>query len=70
MNKKNVKYWIEGDQIFGEWADRALDDEDRDLPDTVKITVSRYTSDNPVWDQLLIESDLLKEYDQWVEDTR
>lgn len=70
MNKANVKYWTEDGTMHGEWADRSLDDEDRDLPDTIKITASRAVGRDFETTRLMVEKDLLQKYDQWLEDTR
>ncbi len=63
MNKTNIKTWQEGDEVVKEWADRALDDDDRYAEDAV-ILVARGKDEKSAQTEMVIL------YDQWIRDTR
>lgn len=70
MNKKNVKYSRKGDFMFAEWADRALDDEDRYNEDGTVIEVSAPICDCERLTKKRVNSLLDEAYDQWIRETR
>lgn len=40
ISKRNIKYWADGDLFYAEWADRALDDDERYREDAIIFTAS------------------------------
>ena len=70
MNKHNVKYWeTETGFMLAEWADRALDDDDRYADDSIIITVTHEKTDNPIADLKRLNGKMAEAYDQWLTDT-
>ena len=66
MNKKNIKTWERDGRLYAEWADRAVDDDDRYTHDTVfvEVNVPVTAGERALW------SEMAQAYDQWVQDTR
>ena len=63
MNKQNIKTWEDGGQVFKEWADRALDDDDRYADDSIILVAS-----GP--DEKSAMTAIVNAYDNWINETR
>lgn len=70
MNKDNIKYWYEGDQYHAEWADRALDDDDRYEDDSIIICVSVDATGDKNKDEKNVNTEMCAALDKWFEETR
>lgn len=70
MNKQNIKYWYEGDSYFAEWADRALDDDDRYAEDSIIIKVFVPATHDERIDRKNVNTLMFKKYDEWIKATR
>lgn len=69
MHDRGVRYFVKGENLIGEWSDRALDDMDRDTHG-IKISASVPLNDYNTYElaRLACESILLMKYDKWLEE--
>jgi hypothetical protein len=72
MNKQNIKHWEKDGKLYSEWADRALDDDDRYTPDGIVITVDIVIADfaSKVVAEGKLYNKMWAAYDQWIKETR
>ncbi|MBT7538608.1 MAG: hypothetical protein HN683_04670 [Gammaproteobacteria bacterium] len=72
MNKNNIKHWEENGKLYSEWADRALDDDDRYEPDSICICVEVTLVDYDTREiaEGILYRKMWDAYDAWVLDTR